>query len=432
MSPPERSWGFRTRAIHAGARPDPATGARAVPIVQSTSFVFEDAADAADLFALQKYGSIYTRISNPTVNAFEERIASLEGGLGAVATASGQSAEFLVAAALCQSGDHLVSSAQLYGGTRTLFEVTLRRLGIETTFLAAGDADAYAAAIRPNTMAIHTEMIANPSGAVPDLEGLSAVAHEAGIPLVVDSTVATPYLCRPIEWGADIVIHSATKFLGGHGTTLGGVVVESGRFPWDNGKFPWMTEPVASYGGLSWWGNFAEFGFLTRLRAEQLRDLGPSASPFNAFLLLQGVETLPQRMDAHLANTRAVVDFLVDHPAVSWVCWPGLPDHPDHERAQRYLPLGPGAVASFGVVGGRDAGRRFVESVELCSHLANIGDVRTLVIHPASTTHQQLDDDALAAAGVGADLVRISVGLEDPDDILWDLDQALNAAVKAD
>ena len=432
MSPPERAWGFRTRAIHAGARPDPTTGARAVPIVQSTSFVFEDAADAADLFALQKYGPIYSRISNPTVNAFEERVASLEGGIGGVATATGQSAEFLVIAALCRSGDHIVSSAQLYGGTRTLLEVTLARFGVTTTFIGPGDADAYAAAIKPNTRAIHTEMVANPSGAVPDLEGLAAVAHDAGIPLVVDSTVATPYLCRPIEWGADIVVHSATKFLGGHGTSLGGVVVESGRFPWDNGMFPAMTEPVASYGGLSWWGNFAEYGFLTRLRAEQLRDIGPSLSPFNAFLLLQGVETLPQRMDAHLANTRAVVDFLVDHPAVAWVCWPGLPDHPDHERAQRYLPLGAGAVVSFGVVGGRDAGRRFVESVELCSHLANIGDVRTLVIHPASTTHQQLSDEALAAGGVGADLVRISVGLEDPEDITWDLDQALALATKAD
>ena len=432
MTSPERSWGFRTRAIHAGARPDPTTGARAVPIVQSTSFVFEDAADAADLFALQKYGPIYSRISNPTVNAFEERIASLEGGIGAVATATGQSAEFLVVAALCRSGDHIVSSAQLYGGTRTLLEVTLERFGVTTTFVGPRDADAYAAAIKPNTRAIHTEMVANPSGAIPDLEGLSAVAHDAGIPLIVDSTVATPYLCRPIEWGADIVVHSATKFLGGHGTSLGGVVVESGRFPWDNGMFPAMTEPVASYGGLSWWGNFAEYGFLTRLRAEQLRDIGPSLSPFNAFLLLQGVETLPQRMDAHLANTRAVVDFLVEHPAVAWVCWPGLPDHPDHERAQRYLPRGAGAVVSFGVVGGRDAGRRFVESVELCSHLANIGDVRTLVIHPASTTHQQLSDEALAAGGVGADLVRISVGLEDPEDITWDLDQALAAATKAD
>jgi O-acetylhomoserine (thiol)-lyase len=428
----DRTWGFRTRAIHAGARPDPTTGARAVPIVQSTSFVFEDAADAADLFALQKYGPIYSRISNPTVNAFEERVASLDGGIGAVATATGQSAEFLVAAALCRSGDHLVSSAQLYGGTRTLFEVTLGRFGVSTTFVGSGGAEAFAAAIRPNTRAIHTEMVANPSGAVPDVEGLSAVAHDAGIPLIVDSTVATPYLCRPMDWGADIVVHSATKYLGGHGTSLGGVVVESGRFPWDNGNFPALTEPVASYGGLSWWGNFAEYGFLTRLRAEQLRDVGPALSPFNAFLLLQGIETLPQRMDAHLANTRAVVAFLVEHPAVSWVCWAGLPDHPDHERAKRYLPLGPGAVVSFGVIGGRDAGRRFVESVELCSHLANIGDVRTLVIHPASTTHQQLSDDALSAAGVGPDLIRLCVGLEDPEDICWDLDQALTAATKAD
>ncbi len=428
----DRSWGFRTRAIHAGARPDPVSGARAVPIVQSTSFVFEDAADAADLFALQKFGVIYSRIANPTVAVFEERVASLEGGIGAVAAASGQSAEFLTIAALCRSGDHVVSSAQLYGGTRTLLEVTLARFGVVTTFVPGTDPAAFAAAIGPQTRCVYTELIANPSGAVADLEGLADVAHAAGIPLIVDSTTATPYLCRPMEWGADIVLHSATKFLGGHGTSLGGVVVESGRFDWGNGNFPAMTEPVASYGGLSWWGNFGEYGFLTRLRAEQLRDVGPALSPFNAFLLIQGVETLPQRMDAHIANTRAVVDFLQQHPAVAWVCWPGTPDHPDHARAQRYLPGGPGAVVSFGVVGGRDAGRRFVESVQLCSHLANIGDVRTLVIHPASTTHQQLDDDALVAGGVGPDLVRISIGLEDPEDICWDLDQALTAAVKHD
>ena len=428
----DRAWGFRTRAIHAGARPDPVSGARAVPIVQSTSFVFEDAADAADLFALQKFGVIYSRIANPTVAVFEERVASLEGGIGAVAAASGQSAEFLTIAALCRAGDHVVSSAQLYGGTRTLLEVTLARFGVVTTFVPGTDPAAFAAAVGPTTRCIYTELIANPSGAVADLEGLADVAHTAGIPLIVDSTTATPYLCRPMEWGADIVLHSATKFLGGHGTSLGGVVVESGRFDWGNGNFPAMTDPVASYGGLSWWGNFGEYGFLTRLRAEQLRDVGPALSPFNAFLLLQGVETLPQRMDAHLANTRAVVDFLQQHPAVAWVCWPGTPDHPDHERAQRYLPRGPGAIVTFGVVGGRDAGRRFVESVQLCSHLANIGDVRTLVIHPASTTHQQLDDDALVAGGVGPDLVRISVGLEDAEDICWDLDQALTAAVKHD
>jgi O-acetylhomoserine (thiol)-lyase len=426
----ERAWGFRTRAVHAGGRPDPATGARAVPIYQTTSFVFEDTADAADLFALQKYGTIYSRIGNPTVAAFEERMASLEGGIGAVATASGQSAEFLVFAALCRAGDHIVSSAQLYGGTRTLLEGTLARFGVETTFVPSGDPADMAAAVGPRTRAIYTEVVANPSGAVADLEGLAGVARSAGVPLVVDATVATPYLCRPLDWGADLVVHSATKFIGGHGTSLGGVVVESGRFPWDNGRFPDMTDPVASYGGLSWWGNFGEYGFCTRLRSEQLRDVGPALSPMNAFLLLQGLETLPQRMDAHLANSRVVAEFLADHPAVAWVRWAGLAGHPHHERARRYLPAGPGAVFAFGVRGGRDAGRRFIESVELCSHLANIGDARTLVIHPASTTHQQLSDEALAAAGVGADLVRISVGIEDADDIVWDLDQALAAATR--
>ncbi|MFM7252622.1 MAG: O-acetylhomoserine aminocarboxypropyltransferase/cysteine synthase family protein [Ilumatobacteraceae bacterium] len=426
----DRRWGFRTRAIHAGARPEPVTGARAVPIFQTTSFVFESADDAADLFALQKYGNIYSRISNPTVAAFEERLASLEGGIGAVATSSGQSAEFLTIAALCRSGDHIVSSAQLYGGTRTLLEGTVARFGIETTFVPSGEPVDIAAAIRHTTKAIYTEVVANPSGAIADLGGLADVARAHGIPMVVDATIATPYLCRPIDHGADIVLHSATKFLGGHGTSLGGVVVESGRFDWGNGNFPLMTEPVASYGGLSWYGNFGEYAFCTRLRSEQLRDVGPALSPFNAFLLLQGVETLPQRMDSHLSNARAVSSFLASHPQVSWVRWAGLPDHPHHHRAQQYLPLGPGAVFSFGVKGGRAAGRRFIESLELCSHLANIGDVRTLVIHPASTTHQQLSDEALAAAGVGADLIRISVGIEDVDDIMWDLDQALAASAK--
>jgi O-acetylhomoserine (thiol)-lyase len=427
MGSADRSFGFRTRAVHAGGRPDPTTGARAVPIYQTTSFVFEDTADAADLFALQKFGNIYTRIANPTVAAFEERMASLEGGIGAVATASGMSAEFIVLAALCGTGDHVVSSAQLYGGTRTLLEATLARFGVETTFVASGDPKEFAAAVRPETKALYTEVVANPSGAVADLEGLAEVAGDAGLPLIVDSTVATPYLCRPIEWGADIVIHSATKFLGGHGTTLGGVVVESGRFDWANGNFPLMTAPVESYKGLSWWKNFGEYAFCMRLRAEQLRDVGPALSPLSAFLLLQGIETLPQRMEAHMASAHAVAEFLAGHPVVAWVRWAGLPDHPDHARAQRYLPLGPGAVFSFGVRGGREAGRRFIEALELCSHLANIGDARTLVIHPASTTHQQLSDAALEAAGVGADLVRISVGLEDADDILWDLDQALAA-----
>jgi O-acetylhomoserine (thiol)-lyase len=426
----ERSWGFRTRAVHAGAVPDPTTGARATPIYQSTSFVFEDTTDAASLFALQKYGLIYSRIANPTVAVLEERLASLEGGLGAVATSSGQAAEFLTFACLAGAGDHIVATAGLYGGTITQLDVTLRRFGVDTTFVPGREAADVAAAITPSTKLVFTEVIANPSGAVADLAGLADVCRAAGIPLVVDATMATPYLCRPIEHGADIVIHSATKFLGGHGTTLGGVVVESGRFDWGNGRFPSMTESVASYGGLSWWGNFQEFGFLTKLRAEQLRDIGATLSAHSAFLLLQGVETLPQRMEAHVANARAVAEWLNADPRVSYVRWAGLPDHPDHARAQRYLPLGPGAVFSFGVAGGRAAGERFIESVQLCSHLANIGDARTLVLHPGSTTHRQLTPAQLQDAGVPEDLVRISVGLEDVEDILWDLDQALAAAAK--
>jgi O-acetylhomoserine (thiol)-lyase len=426
----DRTWGFRTRALHAGGAPDPTTGARAVPIYQTTSFVFEDSADAANLFALQKYGNVYSRIGNPTVAAFEERIASLEGGIGAVATSSGQAAEFLTFTALVEAGDHIVSAAGLYGGTVTQLDGTLRRFGVSTTFVPGDDLDAYAAAVTPRTKLIYTELIGNPSGTIADLAGLSELARANGIPLVVDSTLATPYLSRPLEHGADIVLHSATKFLGGHGTTLGGVVVESGRFDWGNGNFPRMTEVVPSYGGLRYWENFGEYAFCTRLRAEQLRDIGPVLSPHSAFLLLQGVETLPQRMDAHVRNAREVASWLAADPRVSWVSYAGLPDHPHHDRAARYLPQGPGAVFSFGVAGGRVAGQRFVESVELCSHLANVGDVRTLVIHPASTTHQQLTDEQLASAGVGADLVRISVGLEDVEDILWDLDQALAEAVK--
>jgi len=427
----DRQWGFRTRALHAGGRPDPTTGARSVPIYQTTSFVFEDAADAADLFALQKYGNIYTRIANPTIAAFEERMASLEGGIGAVATSSGMAAELLTFTSLAGAGDHIVASAALYGGTHTLLDVSLRRLGIETTFVPADDPDAFGRAIRPETKAIYTEIIANPAGIVADLAALGETAHAEGIPLVVDSTLATPHLCRPFEHGADVVVHSATKFIGGHGTSIGGVIVERGTFDWSNGRFPGMTEPVASYGGLRFWENFAEYGFCTKVRVEQLRDFGACLAPFNAFLLLQGLETLALRMDAHVTNACVVADHLAAHPDVAWVSYAGLPSSPSHALAQRYMPRGPGAVFAFGVRGGRDAGRTFIESVELCSHLANVGDTRTLVIHPASTTHQQLSDDALAAAGVPPDLVRISVGLEDVDDILWDLDQALAAATKA-
>jgi O-acetylhomoserine (thiol)-lyase len=426
----DRQWGFRTRAVHAGAAPDPTTGARAVPIYQSTSFVFEDTQDAASLFALQKYGTIYSRIANPTVAALEERLASLDGGLGAVATASGQAAEFLTFACLAGAGDEIVAAAGLYGGTVTQLDVTLRRFGVNTVFVGGGDPADFAAAITDRTKLVFAEVIANPSGEIADIAGLAEVAHAAGVPLVIDATLATPYLCRPIEHGADIVIHSATKFLGGHGTTLGGVVIESGRFDWGNGRFPQMTEPIPSYGGLSWWGNFQEFGFLTRLRSEQLRDIGPALSPHSAFLLIQGVETLPQRMEAHVENARTVAEWLAADSRVSYVRWAGLPDHPHHDLAAKYLPKGPGAVFAFGVRGGRAAGQTFIESVELCSHLANVGDARTLVIHPGSTTHQQLSDEQLRAGGVPPDMVRISVGLEDPDDILWDLDQALAAATK--
>jgi O-acetylhomoserine (thiol)-lyase len=436
----DRPWGFRTRAVHAGAVPDASTGARAVPIYQSTSFVFDDTADAANLFALQKYGNIYSRIANPTVAVLEERLASLEGALGAVATGSGQAAEFLTFATLAGAGDHIVASAALYGGTVTQLDVTLRRFGVDTTFVAGDDPDAFRAAMTDRTRFVFAEIVANPSGEVTDVAALAEVAHERGLPLIIDATMATPYLCRPMEHGADIVIHSATKFLGGHGTTIGGVILESGRFDWGNGNFPQMTEPVPSYGGLTWWGNFQEYGFLTKVRSEQLRDIGATLSAHSAFLLLQGIETLPQRMDDHVANAQRVAEWLEADQRVAWVSYAGLPSHPHHERARRYLPKGPGAVFSFGVRGAsegsrntdaaRDAGRRFIESVQMCSHLANIGDARTLVLHPASTTHQQLTADQLREGGVRPDLIRISVGIEDPEDILWDLDQALTEATK--
>lgn len=430
----EHQFGFRTRALHAGGTPDAEHGARAVPIYQTSSFVFKDADDAANLFALQKYGNIYSRIGNPTVAALEERIASLEGGIGAVATSSGMAAEFITFATLCGQGDHLVASAQLYGGTVTQLDVTLRRFGIETTFVPGTDPADYKAAITENTKAVYTELVANPSGEIADLEGLAQVAHDAGVPLIVDATLTTPYLCRPFEHGADIVIHSITKFLGGHGTTLGGVVVESGRFNWGNGNFPSMTEPVPSYNNVSWWGNFGEYGFLTKLRSEQLRDIGPALAPQSAWNLLQGVETLPQRMDAHVENARTVAQWLDQDPRISYVNYAELPGHPHRDRAAKYLPNGVGSVFAFGVaatdsLSARDVGARFISNVQLASHLANVGDSRTLVLHPASTTHQQLSSEQLVSAGVGEDLIRISVGLEDPEDIVWDLDQALTAAI---
>ena len=408
----EHKWGFKTKALHAGTQPDPQTGARALPIYQSSAFVFENTEDAGNLFALQKYGNIYSRIGNPTVSAFEEKIAALEGGIGAVATSSGQAAQFLTFAALVGTGDHVVASSALYGGTLTQLDVTLRRFGVDTTFVKSDKAEDFAAAITDKTKFLYAEMVSNPASQVGDIE---------------------PYLVRPIEFGADIVLHSATKFLGGHGTTLGGVIVESGKFNWGNGKFPMMTEPVPSYGGVSWWENFGEFGFLTKVRVEQLRDIGASLSAMSAFLLVQGVETLPQRMRDHVINAKAVSEWLESDSRIAWVKYSGLASHPHYARAKKYMPEGPGSVFSFGVkasgdLSGRQTGEKFINSVQLASHLANIGDVRTLVIHPASTTHRQLTDDQLIEAGVPQDLVRISVGLEDIEDILWDLDQALTTA----
>jgi len=424
----DREYGFRTRAIHAGNIPDAVHGSRALPIYQSTAFVFDDTADAAERFALRKYGNIYSRLSNPTVASFEERMASLEGGLGAVATASGLSAQYITFAALAGAGDHIVASANLYGGSITQLDVALRRFGVQTTFVASSDPADYAAAITESSKAVFVESIANPSGEIADIEGLAEVAHDAGLPLIVDATIATPFLNRPIEWGADIVTHSATKFLGGHGTTLGGVVVESGRFDWHSPKFPLLTAPVPSYGDLSWTGNFGEYAFLTRLRAEQLRDMGPVLAAHSAFLLAQGVETLPFRMTAHVENARTVAQWLAADPRVSAVHWAGLPDHPHHDRAAKYFPLGPGSVFSFEVAGGREVGRKLIENVNLASHLANIGDAKTLIIHPASTTHAQLSEQQLVEAGVLPGIIRLSVGLEDPEDIIYDLDQALTIA----
>jgi len=424
-------FGFGTLAVHAGQRPDPTTGARAMPIYQTTSYVFEDTDHAAELFALQTFGNIYTRIMNPTTAAFEERVAALEGGIGALATASGQAAQFIAIATILGPGDQLVASSALYGGTYTQFDITLRRWGVDVVFVDPTDPENFRRAITPKTKALYGETIGNPRIDVFDIEAVAEIAHEAGIPLIVDNTFATPYLCRPIEWGADIVLHSATKFIGGHGTSIGGIIVESGRFPWENGKFPGLTEPSPGYHGIRFRETFGEYAYLMKARAENLRDLGPCLSPFNAFLFLQGLETLHVRMERHVRNAEQVAQFLADHPCVSWVSYPGLPDSPYRELAKKYLPKGCGAIFTFGVKGGRETGARFIEELRLISHLANVGDAKTLIIHPASTTHQQLTDEQQIAAGVSPDLVRISVGLEEVDDICWDLDRALRRAVGA-
>ena len=420
---------FDTRALHAGQQPDPTTGSRAVPIHQTTSYVFDSVDHAAGLFNLEVSGHIYSRISNPTVAVLEERIAALEGGVGAVCTASGQAAMHLAVATLLSAGDHIVSSRNIYGGTHNVLNLTLPRFGITTTFVDPRDPQAFADAIRPETRLVFAETLGNPGIEVLDVSAVAEVAHAHGLPLAVDSTFATPYLLRPIEHGADIVIHSATKFLGGHGVAIGGVVVDGGRFDWvASGKFPTLTEPYVGYHGITFTEEFGPQALSMRARAEGLRAFGACMSPANAFYLLQGVETLSLRMDRHVANTRRVIDLLDTHEAVEWIRHPEHPSHPDHELAARLYPHGAGAILSFGVAGGREAGRRFIESVRLASHLANVADAKTLVIHPASTTHQQMSAADLEAAGVSENLIRLSVGLEDPEDICRDLDQALRAS----
>ena len=422
-------YGFETRAVHAGAVPDPTTGARNVPIFQTTSYVFKDADHAAALFNLETEGYIYTRLGNPTVAALESRVASLEGGTAAVAAASGHAAQFLAFYTLMGPGDHFVASRYLYGGSITQFTHTFPRLGWNGTFVDPGNLGEVRAAITPQTKLIFTESLANPGGVVVDLAALSEVAHEAGIPLVVDNTLATPYLWRPFEWGADIVVHSMTKFLSGHGTSLGGVVVESGKFDWAaGGKFPGLSEPDPAYHGLDFYETFGETAFCTKTRAVPLRDLGPALSPQNAFYILTGIETLPLRMERHCANAMAVATFLAAHPAVAWVSYAGLPGNPYRALADRYLPRGAGSVFTFGLKGGYEAGVKVVESVELWSHLANVGDTRSLIIHPASTTHRQLTDEQRDAAGAGNDVIRLSVGIETAADLIVDLDRALGRA----
>src|SRR5262245_48960789 len=407
----DRVFGFATRALHAGHRPDAETGARAVPIYQTTSYVFEDSAHAAQLFNLQRFGNIYTRIMNPTTAVFEERMAALERGVGVVAVGSGQAAQFIALASLLEAGDEIVASKTLYGGTYTQFDVSFRRLGIQTTFVDPDDPENFRRAITPRTRVLYGETIGNPRMNVLDIARVAAIAHEHNLPLVVDNTFASPYLCRPIEHGADIVLHSATKFIGGHGTSIGGVIVDSGRFPWDRGRFPQLLEPSKGYHGIRFYETFGDFAYIMKARVEGLRDFGPALSPFNAFLFLQGVETLNLRMERHSTNALKVAQFLAGHDRVDWVNYPALETSTYRELAKRYLPIGAGGVLTFGIRGGLDAGRRFIEGLQLFSHLANIGDAKSLVIHPASTTDQQLSKEEREAGGIGDELIRLSVGL---------------------
>jgi len=426
----DRKFAFDTLCLHAGQIPDAATGARALPIYQTTSFVFDSADHAASLFNLQTFGNVYSRISNPTVAALEERIAALEGGRAALAAATGMAAQMLALLTLCRNGDHIVASRSLYGGTYSQLAVTFAQFGIDATFVDSDDPENFPPAIKSNTKAVYVETIGNPQLNVADLSAIAAIAHAADIPLVVDNTLASPWLCRPIEHGADIVIHSVTKYLGGHGTTMGGVLVESGKFPWNNGKFPQMTEASRGYHGVRFDETFGDFGFTMKARMETMRTLGPTLAPLSAFLLLQGVETLHLRMPRHCESALAVAQHLAAHPAVEWVNYPLLPGNRYEPLARRYLPRGAGGILTFGVRGGAATGVKFIEGVQFLSHLANVGDAKTLVIHPASTTHRQLDEAEQRAAGVLPEMIRLSVGLEAVDDIIWDIDQSLAKAIR--
>jgi len=425
-----KEYGFDTLALHAGQKPDQTTGARAVPIYQTTSYGFKSTDHAANLFALKEFGNIYTRIMNTTWAVLEERMAALEGGVGALVTSSGQAAETLAILNIARAGEHIISSSSLYGGTYNLFHHTLPKMGISTTFVDPSNPENFKKALTPKTKLIFAETLGNPKNDMLDIEAVAKVAHDAGIPLVVDNTVTSPYLCRVFDWGADISVHSLTKVLGGHGTSIGGVIVDSGRFDWTNGNFPEFTEPDPSYHGLKFSETFGNMAYIIRARVELLRDIGPALSPFNAFLVLQGVETLGLRMQRHCDNAIRVAEFLREHPAVTWVNYPGLPDHPTYELAKKYLRHGFGAIIGFGIKGGMEAGIKFINSVQLLSHLANILDAKSLVIHPASTTHQQLTPEEQLDTGVTEDYVRLSIGLETVEDIIADIDQALEASQK--
>jgi O-acetylhomoserine (thiol)-lyase len=422
----DRPLGFNTRALHAGYDPDPTTHARAVPIYQSTSFTFDSAEHGARLFALQEFGNIYSRIMNPTTDVLEKRVASLENGVAGLGLSSGQAAQFLALTTIAAPGDQIVSASTLYGGTYTQFDVTMRRLGYDFVFVEPDDPENFRKAITPKTKLLYGETISNPRSNVLDIEAVANIAHANGIPLVIDNTFATPYVTRPIDYGADVVVHSLTKFMGGHGNSIGGIIVDSGKFPWNNGKFPGFTEPAAAYHGMKFWDTFGAISFIVKARVEGLRDIGPCVSPFNSFLFLQGIETLGMRMDLHLSNSLAVAQHLEKHSKIEWVKYASLPSSSYYKQAQKYTPKGAGAVFSFGVKGGFEAGKSFINKLKIFSHLANVGDSRSLVIHPASTTHQQLSEVDQMSAGVTPELVRISVGLEDLDDILWDIDQALS------